>query len=235
MKIVVHPDFSELADFIAELPQRFENEGEVIYTGRNILKRYQIKGYEIIVKRFRKPNIFNKYIYSNFRKSKARRSYEYAFKLLDAGIGTPQPIAYREDKKGIQFRYSYYIAIFETEYTHIRNQMLGNGIDAFFIEQLAIFIARIHEKGILFLDLSPGNILFKRSGNDVIFSLVDINRTYFRYRLSFNQRCRNFKRLTRRDDILEQLASFYAVYSHLDRSETIDRIFKYCHQFYKNK
>jgi hypothetical protein len=36
-----------------------------------------------------------------FKKSKARRSYEYATLLLDKGIGTPQPIAFLENLIGL--------------------------------------------------------------------------------------------------------------------------------------
>jgi hypothetical protein len=46
------------------------------------------------------PHLINKIVYKKFRKSKARRSYEYATLLLDKGIGTPQPIAFLENLIG---------------------------------------------------------------------------------------------------------------------------------------
>ena len=234
MKIVVHPDFSGLTDFIAELPQRFENEGEVVYTGRNILKKYQVNGYDIVVKRFRKPNIVNKIIYDNFRASKARRSYEFAGKLLSLGISTPLPIAFIEDKKFGIFRFSYFVSVFDSTASHVRKEMLGE-TDDFFLEKLAAFIADIHAKGVLFLDMSPGNILYHRNESDIDFLLVDINRMIFRKRIGFRQRAKNLERLARNMDVLKRLATFYAEHTEFDNESLIDEIMRYSQRFFHLK
>ena len=44
------------------------------------------------------------------------------------------------------------------------------------IRQLARYIARLHEKGMLHRDLTPNNILFKNEGGEYCFALVDVNR-----------------------------------------------------------
>ena len=43
MKIVIHPDFMQTADFIKQLPQHFAQEGELLYEGRNEVRRYRVK------------------------------------------------------------------------------------------------------------------------------------------------------------------------------------------------
>ena len=73
MKVVINPKYNFLTDFIYHLPGCFFKDGETIYQGRNILKKYDIQGYRLIVKRFKRPNIINQIVYSFFRRSKARR------------------------------------------------------------------------------------------------------------------------------------------------------------------
>ena len=62
MKVVINPKYNFLTDFIYHLPGCFFKDGETIYQGRNILKKYDIQGYRLIVKRFKRPNITRLYI-----------------------------------------------------------------------------------------------------------------------------------------------------------------------------
>ena len=55
MKVVINPKYNFLTDFIYHLPGCFFKDGETIYQGRNILKKYDIQGYRLIVKRFKRP------------------------------------------------------------------------------------------------------------------------------------------------------------------------------------
>ena len=82
MKVVTNPAYPFLADFFCHLSDRFETEGTTIYEGRNVLKRFNIEGCELVVKSFKVPFFVNRVVYALFRKSKARRSYEYAFEIL---------------------------------------------------------------------------------------------------------------------------------------------------------
>ena len=100
MKVVINPKYSFLTDFIYHLPECFFKEGETIYQGRNILKRYDVQGFHLIVKRFKRPYIINQIVYSFFRESKARRSFGYSLEVQKRGIGVADPIAYIEIKHG---------------------------------------------------------------------------------------------------------------------------------------
>ena len=51
MKIVIHPDFMQTADFIKQLPQHFAQEGELLYEGRNEVRRYRVKNEWLVVKK----------------------------------------------------------------------------------------------------------------------------------------------------------------------------------------
>jgi hypothetical protein len=63
---------------------------ELFWKDRNVIKLFDLNGQTINIKSFKVPNIVNK-AYKYFRKSKAKRSFEYATILLENGIGTPQP------------------------------------------------------------------------------------------------------------------------------------------------
>lgn len=75
IKFQINPKYNHLKEEILALPQRFENEGEVIYAWRNLIKVLTIKGLKINVKSFKVPHIINRFAYRYIRKSKAERSY----------------------------------------------------------------------------------------------------------------------------------------------------------------
>ena len=99
MKIVINPAYAVLKSFITKIPVLFEQEGELVYIARNQLRHYSVEGYDVIVKRYKQPHLINRIAYTYFRPSKAKRAYEYAFKLLKLGINSPAPIAYIEQYK----------------------------------------------------------------------------------------------------------------------------------------
>src|SRR6187431_379834 len=74
---------------------------------RNVIKLFESEGMTMNIKSFKIPSLINKITYRYFRKSKARRSYEYAMLLLEKGIGTPQPIAYFENYNWMGLKDSY--------------------------------------------------------------------------------------------------------------------------------
>ena len=86
---------------LTALVTSFDSIGSVFGDGdRNIIKTVNFKGKTLNIKSFKEPNFINQIAYQYFRKSKARRSFEYATILKEKGIGTPEPIAFFEFKKG---------------------------------------------------------------------------------------------------------------------------------------
>jgi RIO-like serine/threonine protein kinase len=235
MKLIINPKYKQLTDFINSIPNIFEIQGTSIYKARNELKTYETGGYDIVVKSFRKPHLLNRIAYGFLRPSKAQRSYKYALELLKRGVSTPEPIAYIEEKKGGLLNRSYYICIFEREYDHIRLYMTGEKKDDAFLAKLADFIADFHKKGVLFLDMSPGNILFKEANNNVTFSLVDINRTRFKTNLSKQERYQSFKRLSHNVSVINFVVREYALQSGINENEAITEVIKICKKFFKAK
>lgn len=235
MKIVINQKYSSLNSFVENLPNIFNDQGEIIYKERNILKSYSIDGYDIVVKRFKKPHLINRIAYTFFRSSKAKRSYEYALKLLELGVDTPAPIAYIEQYKCGLLTHGYLISIYEKEYSIIRDLMDGIQIDDDLLKALALYIANLHQNGVLHLDISPGNLLYKRVGDDVQFTAVDINRMQFINDISTEMRYKNFNRLSENSEVLTKIAKYYAAATNLDEQEAIQKIIKYSAKFFSNR
>jgi len=231
MEIVINPKYSILNSFITNIPTLFDQEGELVYAGRNQLKCYSVEGYDIIVKRYKVPHLINRIAYTFFRPSKAKRAYEYALKLLDLGVNTPAPIAYIEQKSFGLLNHGYFISIYEKDYTDIRPLMTGVQTNDALLQELAIYIAEFHNKGVLHFDMSPGNILYKEVDHHFQFSLIDINRMQFLPKISDEKRFKSFKQLSDNKAVLTRIAQLYASASKLNETEAIYKINNYCTEF----
>ncbi|TWO32682.1 Kdo domain containing protein [Seonamhaeicola sediminis] len=178
---------------------------------RNVIKIVNFNGVNINIKAFKIPNIINQVAYSFFRNSKAQRSFEYANKLIDMGVGTPRPMAYFEFKSGILFKKSFYVSQqLDCDYTY-RELIHDFDIPDYdnILRAFTRFTFGLHEKGIHFLDHSPGNTLIKKNKSEYNFYLVDLNRMNFGV-LDFETRIKNFARLTKHKPMVEVMSDEYA-------------------------
>ena len=99
-QIKISIGYNHYGSFISDIPELFRNEqGQVIYNGRNQIRSFNDGSTKMIVKRFKKPDIVKKIIYSFFRKNKAEKAYKNAFEILKRGFNTPKPIAYIKEYK----------------------------------------------------------------------------------------------------------------------------------------
>ncbi|WP_194767839.1 lipopolysaccharide kinase InaA family protein [Tamlana sp. I1] len=197
-----------LTNFIINFDTLGDNYGN---QDRNSLKLFQLQGETINVKSFRIPNLVNQIAYCLFRKSKAQRSFEYASRLKELGIGTPNPIAYYEFKNFFLFKKSFYISEhlnYDLTYRELTTDFNIPNYEAI-LRAFTRFTFQLHEKGIHFLDHSPGNTLVQLNNGDYKFYLVDLNRMEFRA-LDFETRIKNFSRLTTHKSMVEIMSDEYA-------------------------
>lgn len=178
---------------------------------RNSLKLFNLDGQQINVKSFKVPNFINQVVYNFFRKSKAQRSFEYAIKLEELNIGTPQPIAYYEFKTLLLFKKSYYVSKqldCDITYRELTTNLNDPNHETI-LRAFTRFTFHLHEKGVYFLDHSPGNTLIKKENNTYKFYLVDLNRMVFKT-LDFKTRIKNFAKLTTHKSMVEIMSDEYA-------------------------
>lgn len=231
--LIINPKYKELSESIKEFSSSFDTLGEISYSGRNTIRVIPAKDILLNVKSFKIPNIINQLIYGNFRASKAQRSFEYAQILLNKGINTPDPIAYIEEKKGVIFQHSYYISKHE-EFDGMMRELKTGKLEGreLLLTQFAQFAAFVHDKEVLHIDFSPGNILYKKTKADYLFYLVDLNRMKFG-KVSMNEGCENFRRLWGSKEMLVFIATEYAKARNFNIDQCIELTLSYHKKFWK--
>ncbi|MDD5839719.1 MAG: lipopolysaccharide kinase InaA family protein [Bacteroidales bacterium] len=152
-----------------------EERKDVIHKGRNTLTLARWQDKDVVVKDFGRP-LLRGWEYA-LRKSKARRSFENARTLLQRGIDTPAPIAYRERRSDLTNRLKgcAYICLYEPSQSLLD---FYDTADAAFIHAFAAFVAGLHDKGIRHDDLNNTNIRVTASDGGYRFSLIDLNRMH---------------------------------------------------------
>ena len=217
-----NPKFSNLSDILNEIFVNFNSKGKILVNGqRNAIKLFEVEGITLNIKSFKKPNLINKIVYRYFRKSKARRSFEFASKLMEMQIGTPQPVAFFENYDFIGLKESYYACqhlenVFEFREI-VQNEAFENR--DFIIRKFTQFTFEMHEKGIEFLDHSPGNTLIrKNTDGSYSFFLVDLNRMQFHETIDFKTRMKNLSKITHKKDMIAVMSNEYAKLSNGDET-----------------
>lgn len=243
MNFKVNPIFENSTELILDKIKMFSSTGELFGNGdRNKIKLFDFNGKTINIKSFKIPNLINKVAYRYFRKSKARRSFEYATILLEKGIGTPEPIAFLENFNILGLKDSYYVSehlnadLTYRELVEIPDYPDHENI----LRQFTRFSFGLHEKGIEFLDHSPGNTLIKKNeeGNYDFF-LVDLNRMEFHNSMSFEMRMKNLCRLTPVKEMVAVMSNEYSKLYKESEQKTFDTLWNYTadfqEQFYRKK
>ncbi len=236
MKLVISENFRNSKAEILDLIDNFDKKGEQLGNGvRNRIKLFDLQGMRVNVKAFKVPNAVNRVVYRFFRKSKAERSFTYAQKLLEKGIGTPRPIAYLEERNPVTFVHSYYISehlSYDLTYRELVQQSNYPDHEKI-LRAFTRFTWKLHENGVEFLDHSPGNTLIRLNKGDYQFFLVDLNRMNFK-NLSLEERMKNFSRLTPQKDMVRVMASEYAKLISQPEEKIFEKMWGYTKEFQKD-
>lgn len=234
--IQINPKYETLRQWITSIPDRFETEGIEVYHLRNLIKTFEApQGLTINVKRYHKPALPNRLIYSTgIRTPKGLRAYLYPKRLLACGIETPEPVAYIEERQHGLLGYSYFMSI-HCSYPHTMYE-LGNA-EAGTYEEIAValahYAANMHKQDILHKDFTPGNVLWKRDGELFHFSIVDINRMYFGP-VSFERGLRNLIKFWGPKDFVRIIINTYAQDRGADPAEAEKKALTWRRQFWSH-
>ena len=208
-------------DFIKNIKIYFnQDENKTIFQKRNTIKRVNFESKEYIVKSFKIPHLLNQVVYRFFRDSKAKKSYFNSIKIIDF---VPAPIGYIEFKKRFQLKESYFISEpFNYDFTIREPLTTPNYLNSEKIYRaFANFTSKLHKKGVLHLDYSPGNILIKEHSWGYEFKIIDVNRMEFKASLSTTERLENFAKLWAKDEDLKIIIEEYAKINKLDEKEAL--------------
>jgi serine/threonine protein kinase len=212
-------------DFILNIKDYFNSSSNSIHKARNEIKLIDYEDKKLVIKSFKVPNIINKFVYSFFRDSKAKKSYDNSLKIIDF---VPKPIGYIEFYDMGLLQNSYFVSEnFDYDFD-IRPSLIQDDFEDkenLFV-QFARFTFELHEQNIYHQDFSPGNILIKKEAENYIFKIVDINRMSF-YELSLEDRLRNFAKLWAKDKDLVVIIKEYAKLLGEDEQKCLVLALKY--------
>jgi hypothetical protein len=233
LKGVIHEDYTAYTFELLDLIENFNDRGKRLGDGeRNTIKLFELDGFTLNVKSFKKPNLINTIVYAYFRKSKAERSYTFANTLLERGILTPKPIAYFEHTTIFGLKGSYYISehlTYDLTYRELVHEPQYPDHENI-LRQFTAFTWKLHQNNILFKDHSPGNTLIVKKDTRYDFYLVDLNRMEFRP-LSFEERIKNFSRITPKKEMVEIMSDEYAKLSGEAYSQIVNLMWKLVSKF----
>lgn len=199
---------------------------ECIYRGRNRLYRIEVpdRG-SYVVKSFSSLSLPRRLYYSFVGQSKARRSHLYAERLARLGFAIGESLGYVEERNALGLLGSaYYVsASIPCDEPHLHPHARGWRASPELIRTLGGYIACLHERGVLHLDLSPGNILYHYDAmrGEYEYYLVDLNRMRFLDRpVSRKEAMANLSRLVSCPSVTRRLAEAYAEARGWDSSVT---------------
>ena len=218
----IHPDFATLKPFVLSLPHIFaEGQGRVIYKARNEIRLFEQGGYQLVVKSFCKPSFPNRIIYDTVRASKAKRSFIYAEKFLELGVGSPQPVAWFDARRGLLLEHSYYVSLlspcnhncgelFDPKFADVQHQVM---------REVGRATAVLHNNGYAHKDYGRGNILFcAEAGGETRVDIVDLNRMYIG-KIGLERGCKNLERLPMTPAMRRAFTEVYAKLRGFDYDE----------------
>lgn len=211
-KYIINPKYEALKATIQELPQQFEKEGIIIYDSRNTVGVFKVGDERMVVKRFRRSRLHQRFDYTFIRPSKAKRAYTYALKLQELNISTPEPIACIEEYHWGLFYRGYLVSAFcgDPDTRLLRDEWEEHDD---LINALAHFLVEMHEKGFMHGDTNLSNFLYKEDKNSPTgyrITTIDINRSKFVENPSKENCIKNLMRLTHVRPALTKIIGRYA-------------------------
>jgi hypothetical protein len=222
MKYNISPKYSSLKEVILDINKNFSSTGESIKSGRNHLKIIDLDNKKFVVKSFKKPTAIKSYTYGNIYPSKAKRSFDYANILLSKGIHTPEPVAYIDYYKGLQFQESFYISEYYPYDYDLSVLFTERGDNKTPFKDSEVlwtafikFTLELHRQGVNHLDYTRRNVLITQKGSEYSFSIVDLNRIDFKS-LSLRDRMKSLSRITSDSDLVKMMAKHYSASSNYD-------------------
>lgn len=232
MKVVVSDKYAALSAALSALADQTQPVGEVVYQKRNEVRRVTFGEQTFMVKRYKCPNMFQRFVYTFFRQSKAARAYRFAAIFRSLGIETPHEVAYMEKRRGGIFADSWFVS---EEAKGTETHLLLREVKEFSRELADAVMAQVvdmHAKGVLHGDLNLSNFLCTETTDGYRFSMIDTNRSHFCKGWPTRRQClKNLVRLTHRRDLFEYLVGSYARQRGWDEQSTVAEALRELHHF----
>ena len=174
--------------------------GEVIKDSRSsYLSRFYLAGAgEVVFKLYRQKKVIN-YIKDLFRQSRGFRAWQGSWSLITRRIPTADPVLAGQIRKWGIIRSSFIVTRYipDTRNLTLTTRESGNQRNPELAFQLALFIRKIHNRGIFPCDLKGSNVLIAGRAGENGFYLIDTDHIIARARISLRQRLYNVRQIRR--------------------------------------
>jgi hypothetical protein len=192
------------------LPAADIPDEHMVYRGRNLLFRVHCDGHDLVVKQWGNPQSKAKGLPIPGRPGKARRSYQMAGLVREAGLSTPEPVAWmeRSDRIGRMVYGAYICADLNpavqfrvlhgerwiTDHRDLALEAIGNRREL--LRGVGRVVAGLHEAHLHHRDLTAGNLLVAPGQADGwSYHLVDLNRMSVKQQIPLPLACASLAQL----------------------------------------
>lgn len=181
---IINPKYLLLNDFVNTLPYAFDSlpTATTLHEGRNVIKRVCVEDFDLVIKCYSSLSLVNRLVYGRLRRSKSMRAYDNALRLLSLGVATPEPVAAIDTYQNGMLRGSYFISAYSDYCSMGGWNEVGEAQKIALLDDLAHFIAHIHQLGVQHNDLNVANVRCRESAQGYEFELIDNNRMCFHSR-----------------------------------------------------
>lgn len=241
LRCYIADEWQWAADMVRSVPQSFDSLGRLIHDGRNKVRLFEHDGRTFVVKRYKIPMFHQRVAYTFFRPSKAKRAYDYAIRLTQLGIATPESVACIEEYSGGLFRTGYFISTC-CDWQNLSVLATEDAPEGL-LDAFAEFLVAMHNVGFMHGDLNLTNILWQRKpagGNESSaggyeFSVIDINRSAFSDNLTREQCLKNLFRASHIRPLLSAITARYAALRGWDERQSVDYVIRQVEQFERKR
>jgi tRNA A-37 threonylcarbamoyl transferase component Bud32 len=138
------------------------SQGQILKDGRtSFVSRVKLGGIEIVVKRYNHKGLLHS-LRHTLKKSRAKRSWLNANRLLLVGIATPRPLAYVEEYRGPLLHRSYFITEFvcgPSLAAVLKDPTLGADRKQHVVDDVLRLLDRLARQGISHGDMKHSNLI----------------------------------------------------------------------------
>lgn len=211
MKIILNPKYEFLHDYMLQLEEHFEKEGQEIHNGRNVIRTLETHGLTLCVKRYAPPPLHHRLQQMLYKSSKGKLAYLSPLLLRERGFESPESVAYVCYRRGLLSTTTYFVCLL-SNYRYSMETLLKDSPETQkeVVCHFARFAAHLHEGGFLHRDFSSSNILYDKINDRYHFSLIDTNSMKCGSAVSVEAGCRSLAQLTGNDAFFAHLAQCYA-------------------------
>ncbi len=208
--------------FLESLPGKIRSEeAEIVTDGRNLNVRMRTElggeGLDILVKAFGRETGLQDWLRRRSG-SKAERTWTASEYLSRRGVGTPQPIAFFQERKGCRILQSYFVSVYQANTVSVTEALCrlfredpDCGRILSLMQVLADAVRCMHEAGFVHCDLGNQNVLLSRDsdGQWREVSFIDLNRGRMPAAVSMRSRARDISRIYFPSDLLRVFHEMY--------------------------